>query len=150
MAQGTESKRKSNKILKKKTKHISKLYSPTSMLNKTIIGKTLFTNLASEAFRMPTAIHGFDYTTNNEVTTFSTTRSKKYVKIVFAILSSIKLIKQNHKIYSKIYIIVYTIRKRLKTLGTTKQIIKLGNKKHTRNNQRGIFRYVPVQPFHLL
>lgn len=65
---------------------------PACVFNKAIISKTPFTYLATEAFRVPTAVHRFDYSTNDEIATFSTTWCEKNMKIMFTIFSAIELI----------------------------------------------------------
>lgn len=51
------------------------------------------TTFTPEAKRMPVVVQGFDDSSNNEFSTFCTTGSIKNLEVVFAVLSSFKLVK---------------------------------------------------------
>lgn len=61
--------------------------------NKTTIGKLLRAHFTTKAIRMPIGRHCFDYTTNDEFTTLVATWCEQNVKVTFAVLATLELIK---------------------------------------------------------
>lgn len=67
---------------------------PPSILYKSNVCKNLLAEVTAETFWMPTIVHGFNHSANNELTTLMTTGCKKHLKIMFAVFSPFKLIEQ--------------------------------------------------------
>lgn len=60
-------------------------------LDESQVGQLNVAMLAAETTRMPVLVHSLDHPPNDEFSTFSTARSKKYLKIMFTILPALKL-----------------------------------------------------------
>lgn len=63
--------------------------------NETGICQLLSTKLTPEAFRMPTGLHGFDDTPNNDVTTLIAKRCVQDPEILFTVLASLELVENS-------------------------------------------------------
>lgn len=63
--------------------------------NETWVSKFLSAQLATEAFRMPTCLHGFDDTSNDNVSALVAERSVKNSKIPFTILATFEFVENS-------------------------------------------------------
>lgn len=67
---------------------------PVIVLDKSLVGQLYAAILAAEALRMPAGVHCLDNTPDDKLIALAAARRKQHLKVVLAVLTTLKLIKQ--------------------------------------------------------
>lgn len=72
---------------------LSNKFLPSRMFHKAIICETLVANLTAKTLGMPATIHCLNDTSHNEISAFAATGGEKYMEIMLAVFTPVKLMK---------------------------------------------------------